>query len=203
MIELNDVQVLVALAIPDSWPGRVDDLVQPARALGIHPPAVTRGEGEVRAALGGSVDVHIAGAGAGVEGLGGVRVEVGEAAAVPNRLAGDRDPLALRLALLTRRHYCGAQLDPGILDEADATLHRWRDGVAVWARAPSRPMPRDVVREAYAAFENNLDTPSVLRQLDRLAGDVDVADGAKFETFVHLDRVLAVDLARDIGAGPG
>jgi cysteinyl-tRNA synthetase len=44
-----------------------------------------------------------------------------------------------------------------------------------------------------------LDTPTALVALGELEKDDKVDPGAKFETFVHVDRLLGLDLARDIG----
>jgi hypothetical protein len=54
----------------------------------------------------------------------------------------------------------------------------------------------DAVRDALG---NDLDTVTALRALDELADNPDVPDGVKFETFAAADRLLGLDLARDIG----
>jgi hypothetical protein len=59
----------------------------------------------------------------------------------------------------------------------------------------SRPHA-DAISDALA---DDLDTPAALRVLAELAGDPGVPDGVKFETFAAADRLLALDLARDIG----
>ncbi len=61
-----------------------------------------------------------------------------------------------------------ARLDAAALDEARATLARWRGAVAAWARQPSRPMP-DEVRDGgcATAWEDDLDVPGVLDVLRR------------------------------------
>ena len=51
---------------------------------------------------------------------------------------------------------------------------------------------------AQAAFDN-LDTAAAIALLRSLAGDESVPDGAKFETFLYVDRVLGLDLPSDIG----
>jgi hypothetical protein len=60
-------------------------------------------------------------------------------------------------------------------------------------------MPGRYTDAITAAFENDLDTVAALGELQALAGDPDVAPGAKFETFAAADRLLGLDLARDIG----
>jgi hypothetical protein len=59
----------------------------------------------------------------------------------------------------------------------------------------SRPHA-DAVTEA---FGSDLDTASALRALTDLADSPAVPDGVKFETFAAADRLLGLDLARDIG----
>ena len=49
------------------------------------------------------------------------------------------------------------------------------------------------------AFGGDLDTPAALRVLAELAVDPGVPDGVKFETFAAADRLLGLDLARDVG----
>lgn len=70
--------------------------------------------------------------------------------------------------------------------------------MAEWAELPSRPMPGPVAAAAGTAFDA-LDTVSALGLLRDLIPDEDVPNGAKFETFVYADRVLGLDLPREIG----
>jgi cysteinyl-tRNA synthetase len=136
-----------------------------------------------------------------------------EAAKVPGELSGgpsvfapgpllDGDPAVLRLALLARRRSEPVRLDARALDEARETLDRWRRVVAEWARQPSRPVPDEVRARLRAAWEDDLDVPGVLRVLRWVEGEPELPDGARFETYVHADRLLGLDLARDLGALP-
>jgi hypothetical protein len=59
-------------------------------------------------------------------------------------------------------------------------------------------MPAHIADAASAAF-SDLDTPSALALLSGLAPDTGVPAGAKFETFVYADRILGLDLPRDVG----
>jgi hypothetical protein len=70
--------------------------------------------------------------------------------------------------------------------------------VAQWAESPSRPVPAPVAERVWAAF-GELDTVSALAALRGLPADASVPAGAKFETFVYADRILGLDLARDVG----
>jgi cysteinyl-tRNA synthetase len=112
------------------------------------------------------------------------------------------DPLALRLAFLDHRYRQQMNLTWDTLAAADAAVRRWRDRVAEWANSPSRPMYAQYVGEFTAALDDDLDTPAALRALRSLEKDSEIPPGSKFETFAHLDQVLGLDLARDIGKAP-
>ncbi|MFF7975063.1 hypothetical protein [Streptomyces sp. NPDC007905] len=110
------------------------------------------------------------------------------------------DPTALRLSLLSVPRNTPVRLDPGGLDEAARTLARWRRAVAGWARQPSRPVPEEVRVRLRAAWEDDLDLPGVLGVLRDVESAPGLPDGARFETYVYADRLLALDLARDLGS---
>jgi hypothetical protein len=150
----------------------------------------------------GAADVHVAEAAAANEADGGF---VAVAPAPPSW--ADADPPAVRLAMLST-HYRTPIESGGTRDAPDARdvldgpaerLRRWRELVAAWAGSPGKPMSAGYVAEATVAFEDDLDTPAVLSLLDRLADDPEVAPGAKFETIVHLDLILGLDLVSAIG----
>jgi hypothetical protein len=109
------------------------------------------------------------------------------------------DPLALRLVFLSQRYRDDMDLSWDTLHTADKTLRRWRESVAEWALSPSLAMAQGYADAVTSAFEDDLDTPAALRQLDALAADGGLPEGAKFETFAALDRLFGLDLARDIG----
>jgi cysteinyl-tRNA synthetase len=109
------------------------------------------------------------------------------------------DPLAVRLALMSRRHAEQADLTWDVLADADQTLRRWRELVAEWAESPSRPMCAEVTAQVAAAFDGDLDTPAALRALRGLEQNAQIPPGSKFESFLHADQLLALDLPREIG----
>jgi hypothetical protein len=109
------------------------------------------------------------------------------------------DTLALRLVFLGQSYRNELVLTWDALNAAGKTLQRWRESVAEWALSPSEAMSPRYADAVTAAFEDDLDTPAALHQLDALEADEDVAPGAKFETFAALDRLFGLDLARDIG----
>ncbi|XRQ11867.1 hypothetical protein ACN3XK_13555 [Actinomadura welshii] len=141
-----------------------------------------------------NADVHVSGDGRAPGGVLGL--------AVPPE-TGDRapaDPLAVRLAMLEVRYREPLDLSDAAVSRAAGRLDRWRAAVAEWANAPGRPMSREHASEAEAALADDLDSPAALAVLDRLADDPDVPPGAKLETFIHLDLLLAVGLVAAIGS---
>ena len=50
------------------------------------------------------------------------------------------------------------------------------------------------------ALNDDLDSPRALQVLRRLDKDEAVEPGAKFETFAAIDRVLGLDLVREVGS---
>jgi hypothetical protein len=109
------------------------------------------------------------------------------------------DPLAVRLALMSRQHGEQADLTWDVLRDADQALRDWRERVAEWAESPSKPMCAEVTAQVAAAFDENLDTPAALRALRGLERDPQIPPGSKFESFLHADQLLALDLPREIG----
>jgi cysteinyl-tRNA synthetase len=113
--------------------------------------------------------------------------------------ARGHDPLALRLFFLGGRYRQQMNLTTDSLAAADKRLVRWRTKVAEWAESPSRAMCAEYVERIHAAFDEDLDTPAALVALGELEKDTEIPPGSKFETFVHVDRLLGLDLMRDIG----
>ncbi|MFJ1617551.1 hypothetical protein ACIODT_30300 [Streptomyces sp. NPDC088251] len=215
--ELNGLQVVTVLTTPELTPDRATALDRVMAVLGIHPPVVV-GAHHPDAALGGPADVHVVAQGADIgDATGGGRIEVGRVGTVlleegvpdpGHLLSPDRpdvlvpetaDPLAVRLLLLHRPYATPVTVTGAALAEARRTLRQWRRQVADWAQEPSRPIPADLLRESHAALVDDLDVAAVLDLLADVAERSDVPSGAKFETFAHLDRVLGLDLVRDVG----
>ncbi|HET7310834.1 MAG TPA: cysteine--tRNA ligase [Mycobacteriales bacterium] len=112
------------------------------------------------------------------------------------------DPLALRLFFLTGRYRQQMNLTWDALAAADKRLARWRTRVAEWAESPSTAMCADYVQRISDVFDDDLDTPTVLVALGELEKDADIPPGSKFETFAWADRLLGLDLAREVGRRP-
>jgi hypothetical protein len=208
--ELSGLQVLTAVQLTGASPDQAAAIEGDADALGIHPPAARGDCRDAPSALGGPLDVHVTGDDADVgPGPAGLSVSVGAAqlagagpypdAADGGLFAGRRDdPLAVRLALMSFPGHRPADVDDDALAQAGGTLGSWRQEVARWAESPSRPIPGPIAEAAGSAF-GRLDTVSVLELLGALLPDASVPAGAKFETFVYADRILGLDLAREVG----
>jgi hypothetical protein len=206
--ELHDMQVLTVVAFAGQSDAQMETFERAADALGIHPPAARTSLAEAHASPGGPIDVHVISQGADVDGgQGGLVTCVGAAqirragdhdVAAGDVLAGPRDPLAGRLALMSVSYHQPADLAEDVLASADETVVDWRRQVAHWAQSPSRPMPARFSEATGSAF-GDLDTVSALGLLRDLILDADVQAGAKFEAFVYADRILGLDLPRDIG----
>ncbi|GAA1021980.1 cysteine--tRNA ligase [Acrocarpospora pleiomorpha] len=112
------------------------------------------------------------------------------------------DPLAVRLALMEHRYRQQMNLTWDTLHAADRTLKRWRQKVAEWAESPSRPIATDSSTAIQSAFNDDLDTPLALRLLRDLERDPAIPPGSKFETFLHFDHLLGLDLSSEIGRVP-
>ncbi|WP_329209460.1 hypothetical protein OG257_20490 [Streptomyces sp. NBC_00683] len=207
--ELHHLQTLTVLTAPDLPQEQVQALDRVMAVLGIHPPATVRAHDPSQTPSA-PAEVHVLAYGADQQdSSGGVRIDVGEVSTAPPDEGGPgspdaaapegSDPLALRMLLLGHPHSTPVLVTGAALAQARRTLRHWRQLVADWAQEPSRPIPADLLRQAHAALADDLGVPAVLDMLRSVEENADVPAGAKFETFAHLDRVLGLDLARDVG----
>ena len=215
--ELHGLQSRMFLTTPDLPHEQVQAFDRAMSALGIHPPAGV-GVHHPNGTLCAAADVHVYPYGTAAQDVvGGVRIDVGQVGpASRERGVSDRahvlvpglldafapagiDPLAVRMHVLGHAYRTPVTVTSAALEEARRTLGDWRQLVAEWAEQPSRPIPADVLRHAHAALADDLGVPAVLDALATVATRADVPAGAKFETFAFLDRVLGLDLAREVG----
>jgi hypothetical protein len=208
--ELRNLQVFTMLAFTDQGSEQAAACERAAGALGIHPPAARASLREARTSPEGPIDVHLVSRDADADGSrGGLVTRAGPAqlglqahrdqAVGAGVLAGPgHDPLAIRLALMSVPYYQPADLTENMLASAQETVTHWRHQVADWAESASRPIPAQMAETIRDAF-GDLDTTSLLALLHDLAHGADMPAGARFETFLYADRVLGLDLARDIG----
>jgi hypothetical protein len=203
--ELGGLQVLTTRAFTGE-PAGVASVEHAATALGIHPPVLPAAD-FAEEWPGGTADVHVADDDAiSDDNRSGILIHAAAARlakdARPDGAAagmlGGHDPLAVRLALISLPRRQPAELTAGQLADAAQALSEWRRRVARWAEAPSGAIPAAAAATVRAAF-GNLDTVAVLALLRSLAADETVPAGPRFETFVYADRVLGLDLPRDIG----
>jgi hypothetical protein len=171
-----------------------------AAALGVRPFEEVRDSGS---GLGEAQVLHVLGPDS--EAAEGVCVEVAPVDAesgVPAAESGtvdDENASALRLALLARPRQEPLRLGAADLADAEEDLRHWRGAVAAWATRPSGPIPDPVRQQLRAAWEDDLDVPAVLGVLRKVATSGTVPDGARFETYAYADRLLGLELTRDIG----
>jgi hypothetical protein len=207
--ELGNLQALTVLVTGDESAERISALESAASALGIHPPGGRVRSGNAPALPGGPADIHVVSSGADVhDAQSGVLTRVGDVhthgteahgrGAADPLTADKHDPLAVRLALMSFRLHQPADLTDGVVADARETVKDWRRRVARWAESPSKPVPAHLAEAVHAAF-GDLDTLSVVSLLHDLAHDDNMPAGAKFETFVYVDRVLGLDLPSEIG----
>jgi hypothetical protein len=196
---LQGLQTVTVLAADSPLP---DGLDEDLSALGVHRPAAAASCGDAGALLGGPAHVHVARDAPG-SGDGGdaVLVDVGPVADLTQRAAvGNRgDLLALRLALLSNPYREPVTVAQAALADAAESAGRWRRRVAEWASQPSRPIPADAATAIRDAFEDDLNTVAAVDLLRSVESRQDIPAGAKFETFLFVDRVLGLELPREIG----
>ncbi|MEY9877539.1 hypothetical protein ABH931_007063 [Streptacidiphilus sp. MAP12-33] len=194
-VEAAGTQVFPTMAVPELPPDRAEALDRALHGYGIHVPAAEDSP---------ATDVHLRSGGPAPDSRSGVDLLVGRVTVgtgVPDAMAFEptEDPLARRLALLRTPYQEAARIDLDVLRDSAAELAGWRVLVAAWSRAPSAPVPpalREQVRAALDTGPATHDLPALLRLT---ALDPDLEDGARFEAFLWLDRILALELARDVG----
>jgi cysteinyl-tRNA synthetase len=86
-----------------------------------------------------------------------------------------------------------------VISAANEQLTRWRTRINEWSESESEPMAQEYVDSFTESFFDDLNTPQAVNQLRNLERDPSISAGSKFETFIHLDSLLGLDLARDIG----
>lgn len=203
--ELDGLQVLATRSFAGG-PAEQAAVERAAAALGVHPPVLAAAD-LARAWPGGPADVHVADDRAvGAGDRGGVLIRAAAARLAPDArpenaaagMLGGHDPLAVRFALVSLPRHQPADLTAGQLADTARTLDEWRRRVAGWAEFPSGAIPAPIAATIRTAFAT-LDTAAVMALLSGLAADETVPPGRRFETFVYADRVLGLDLPRDIG----
>lgn len=86
-----------------------------------------------------------------------------------------------------------------LLERSQRIVGRWRDCIDEWSRHPSRPIPSTWHTAAVTALDDDLDMSRLVAMMHELDKAEVVEPGAKFEAFAYVNRVLAVDLMRNLG----
>ncbi|MFJ9846932.1 hypothetical protein ACIRYZ_42180 [Kitasatospora sp. NPDC101155] len=214
--EAQGMQVTIELVVPDAPGEGTRALLAAADRLGVHPPAGLSARHEVAGSDRAAADLAITSRSAErcdpssapllvtgpVRGPHHARPDSG--AESPGSMTVDRhDPLALRLIFLEHAVTAPIRLTDEDLANATARLAHWRALVADSAREPSRPPEADMVQAGFDGLDEDLDARVAVRALHALEARAALPDGARFETFVRLDQILALELGRDIGRTPG
>jgi hypothetical protein len=195
--EVQGVQSAVAVVFARTVPQQLTEFERAATWLGIHPPATRITLPQSEQSPGGPLDVHVT-TGAADFGAAGIVLRCGALGVDADAVRADDNMLALRLALLCVPHAQDAKLAGTDLASAIDKLANSRELVARWAESPSRPMPDRIAGALRAAFDD-LDTKLAIRLLRDVVDDPGIAPGAKFEAFAFADRILGLELAREIG----
>lgn len=118
-------------------------------------------------------------------------------AAVPYPAA---EPTTTRFALTNVNHRYRLDLTSDGLERSHTVLGRWRDRVAHSSQHPGRPIPPAWRNAVVAAFNDDLNVARVASMMNELEDAECGEPGAKFEAFSYVDRMLAVDLRRDLAS---
>jgi hypothetical protein len=193
--ELQGLQAVTVLAADSPPPAGLDEDLS---ALGIHRPAVLASRADAGALLGGSAHVHVATGAAGSGQAGdAVLIGVGAVQDLTRRAAcGNRGDL---LALLSCPYRQPVTLTQAALADTAELAGRWRHRVAGWASQPSWPVPAEAAAAIRDAVDDDLNTLAALDLLHGVESRPDIPAGAKSETFLFVDRVLGLELPREIG----
>lgn len=111
----------------------------------------------------------------------------------------EADLATVRFALESAPYSNQLEVTTTVLGDARTTLGRWRTLLNQWSHHRSYPIPADWRTAAIEALDDNLNVADVVAMMTQLEEDDSIEPGAKFEAFSYLDRILAVDLSRDLG----
>jgi len=110
------------------------------------------------------------------------------------------DPLAFRYLALQARYRTKLNFSPRALAGADRALRLLREHVAEWSLGP--PADGGAFRERFqAAIADDLDLPAAMALVAEV-GRSELPAGAKAALLLEFDRVLGLDLGREISARP-
>lgn len=108
------------------------------------------------------------------------------------------DPLSLRFVLLENRYRSQMDLTWASLEAAHTTLRRLRESMALWGSLNEELMDPEI----YKALALDLDTPRAMQRIRAIEKDKEISPENKRAIFIYADRVLGLDLAREIEVAP-
>jgi cysteinyl-tRNA synthetase len=84
------------------------------------------------------------------------------------------------------------------LEAAHTTLRRLRESMALWGSSNEELMDPEI----YKALAQDLDTPRAMQRIRAIEKDKETSPENKRAIFIYADRVLGLDLAREIEVAP-
>ncbi|MFI9361575.1 hypothetical protein ACIG5E_10980 [Kitasatospora sp. NPDC053057] len=214
--EAQGLQVITELVVPDTPGEETRALLKAADRLGVRPPAGLSTRHDADSSNRAAADLAIAGRSPFPAGPASAPLLVTGPVTMPRQAGPDsgdepsasiavdaQDPLALRLAFLEHPVSAPIRFTDDDLANAAERLTRWRALVADTAREPSGPPDADMVQAAFDGLDEDLDARVAVRALHALEARATLPDGTRFETYLRLDQILALELGRDIGRSPG
>jgi cysteinyl-tRNA synthetase len=115
---------------------------------------------------------------------------------------GHHDPLAVRLLFLQSRYRAQMNFTLDALSAAERALARWRRLIASWASgdgAPSTDATEPFEKRFVEALNDDLDTPAAMALTSEVVSSSSLSPADKAALLQRWDRVLALDLAREVG----
>jgi cysteinyl-tRNA synthetase len=113
-------------------------------------------------------------------------------------IARGLDPLSLRFVLLENRYRSQMDLTWASLETAHATLRRLRESMALWGSSDEELVDSEIDK----ALIQDLDTPRAMQRIRAVEKDKELLPEKKRAIFIYADRVLGLDLAREIQVAP-
>jgi cysteinyl-tRNA synthetase len=115
---------------------------------------------------------------------------------------GHHDPLAVRLLFLQSRYRAQMNFTLDALGAAERTLLRWRRLMVSWTASGESATPgaADPYEKRFVeSLNDDLDTPTAMALLSEVVSSPTLSPADKASLLGRWDRVLGLDLARDVG----
>ena len=102
------------------------------------------------------------------------------------------DPLSVRFCFLENRFRSQMDLTWTSIENAGATLNKWRKKMAQWGSGLEEACDSDFL----LAMENDLDTPRAIQRIRTVEKSSQLSDTEKRAIFIYADKILGLDLTR-------